>query len=86
MQSNSEILLAAGSLTVAGSQVYLASYVSQNQSWTAVGTLPGPVTALGVDDGNQSSVFAAGQSSSGSFVSHWDGTQWTTIGKSEVSC
>ncbi|KAG8826999.1 hypothetical protein FRC19_006237 [Serendipita sp. 401] len=78
-QSNAEILLAAGSLNLAGSTVYIAAYTSQNQSWTPVGTLPGPVTALGVNDRNQSSLFAAGQTSSGAFVSHWDGSQWTSI-------
>ncbi|KAG8833639.1 hypothetical protein FRC18_003299 [Serendipita sp. 400] len=77
--SNAEILLAAGSLNLAGSTVYIAAYTSQNQSWTPVGTLPGPVTALGVNDRNQSSLFAAGQTSSGAFVSHWDGSQWTSI-------
>jgi hypothetical protein len=81
LQANSEFLLAAGSLTVGGSQSYLASYYAQNQTWSLVGTLPGPVTAVGVDDGNQSSVFAAGQTSAGAFVSHWDGVQWTTVGE-----
>lgn len=76
---NAEILLAAGALSLAGSQVYMAAYTSQNQSWSAVGTLPGPVTALSVDDRNQSSLFAAGKTSSGSYISHWDGSQWNAI-------
>jgi hypothetical protein len=78
-QSNSEILIAGGSLTVSGSQTYMASYTHSNQTWTSLGSLPGPVTAVGVNNRNQSSVFAAGKTSSGSFVSHWDGAQWTTV-------
>lgn len=81
-QPNAEVLLAAGLLTVSGSQAYLASYTPQNQSWAAVGSLPGPITALEVDDRNQSSVFAAGKTSDGVFMSHWDGSQWTSIGMS----
>ncbi len=81
IQANSEFLLVAGSLTVGGAQAYLASYSTQNQTWAAVGTLPGPVTAVGVNDKNQSSVFAAGKTASGAFVSHWDGVQWTPVGK-----
>jgi hypothetical protein len=81
LQANSEILFAAGSLTVGGAQSYLASYYAQNQTWSPVGTLPGPITAVGVDDKNQSSVFAAGKTSTGAFVSHWDGVQWTTVGE-----
>ncbi|KIM21794.1 hypothetical protein M408DRAFT_18316 [Serendipita vermifera MAFF 305830] len=69
---NSEFLLAAGVLTVGGSQAYLASYSTQNQTWASVGTLPGPVTAVGVNDRNESSVFVAGRTASGAFVSHWD--------------
>lgn len=33
-----------------------------------------------MNDRNASSVFAAGRTSSGSFISHWDGAQWSTIG------
>ncbi|KAG8829607.1 hypothetical protein FRC17_006318 [Serendipita sp. 399] len=77
--NNAEVLLAAGSLTLAGSAIYMAAYTAQNQSWTPVGTLPGPVTALGVNDRNQSNLFAAGRTSSGAFISHWDGSQWTPI-------
>lgn len=56
-------------------------YSITNQTWTAVGTLPGPVTALSANDLNQTSLFAAGKTSGNNtpFLSHWDGAQWTTL-------
>jgi hypothetical protein len=56
-------------------------YSITNQTWTAVGTLPGPVTALSANDFNQTSLFAAGKTSGNNipFLSHWDGAQWTTL-------
>lgn len=56
-------------------------YLITNKTWTAVGTLPGPVTALSANDFNQTSLFAAGKTpgNGASFLSHWDGAQWTTL-------
>jgi hypothetical protein len=56
-------------------------YSIANQTWTAVGTLPGPVTALSANDSNQTSLFAAGQTlgNNAPFLSHWDGAQWTAL-------
>lgn len=43
--------------------------------------LPGPVEALEVNNGNSSSIFAAGRSSDGSpFLSFWNGAKWSTLG------
>lgn len=80
-QNNGEILLAAGALTIANKETQVAMYSATNQTWTAVGTLPGPVTALSANDLNQASLFAAGTTSGNNapFLSHWDGTQWTTL-------
>ena len=59
----------------------MALYSITNQTWTAVGSLPGPVTALSANDFNQASLFAAGKTSENDtpFLSHWDGVQWTTL-------
>ena len=60
-QSNEDILLASGSITISGVASNVASYTFSNNSWTSLGSLPGPVTALAVDNLNSSSVFAAGR-------------------------
>ena len=80
-QDKGEILLAAGALTIANKETQVAMYFIANQTWMAVGALPGPVTALSANDFNQASLFAAGKSSANNapFLSHWDGAQWTTL-------
>ncbi|EJD03004.1 uncharacterized protein FOMMEDRAFT_134152 [Fomitiporia mediterranea MF3/22] len=82
---NQELLFASGSIALSdGTPANVAMFAFDNSTWTAVGSgsdLPGPVTAVTVDDGNSSSIFAAGKSSSGSspFLSFWNGAKWTTI-------
>jgi hypothetical protein len=55
----------AGSLALAdGTAANVAEFLIANTTWAAVGDssqLPGPVTAMEVNDGNSSSIFAAGQ-------------------------
>jgi len=57
--------MAAGSLALSGSDAaYVLQYSFENSTWTPVGAsgnLPGPVTALEVNNGNSGSVFAAGK-------------------------
>jgi len=45
--------------------------------------IPGPVTACAVDNGNSSSIFAAGSASDGSspFLIFWNGQEWKSLSK-----
>ena len=59
------MIVVAGSLALAdGTGANVAEFAVPNSTWTVVGDssgLPGPVTALAVNDGNSSSIFAAGR-------------------------
>ncbi|KAI9067122.1 hypothetical protein FKP32DRAFT_1588934 [Trametes sanguinea] len=80
-------LIAAGSIALAdNTHANVASYSLSNSTWAAVGNggdIPGPVTAVEVNDGNENSIFAAGRSSDGSapFLYFWDGNTWQSIGQ-----
>ncbi|KAH8119371.1 cortical protein marker for cell polarity-domain-containing protein [Phellopilus nigrolimitatus] len=80
-----ELLFASGSIALTnGTAANVAMFAFDNTTWTAVGNssdLPGLVTALTVDDGNSSSIFAAGKSSDASspFLAFWNGVSWTSI-------
>ncbi|KAF8433112.1 cortical protein marker for cell polarity-domain-containing protein [Boletus edulis BED1] len=84
--SNQELLVAGGVITLPdGTSANVAQYHFANNSWTAVGdptVIPGPVTAVEVNNGNSSSIFAAGRTGDGSssFVIFWDGVSWYNIG------
>ena len=64
-QSNQEFLIAAGSLKMSdGTVASVAQFSLTNRTWAAVGSsadLPGPASAVGVNDGNENSLFAAGR-------------------------
>ncbi|CAE6429429.1 unnamed protein product [Rhizoctonia solani] len=83
--SNAELLIVAGALTLSdGSSANVAQYSFDNSTWISVGGgngVPGPVTALSVDNLNSNSIFAAGRASGGStpFLTHWNGQQWSTL-------
>lgn len=84
-QSNQEILIAAGSIALPDNTISnVAQYSLPNATWLAVGTgseIPGPVQAVEVNNGNSSSVFAAGKTTDGtSFLSFWNGAKWVTLG------
>jgi len=94
--SNQDILVASGSLTLSGgSAASVAIFTFSNSSWAGLGNqgdLPGPVTAVEVNNGNASSIFAAGRSNDGStpFLSFWNGLSWTALqstfkGESNIS-
>ncbi|KIK67106.1 hypothetical protein GYMLUDRAFT_37143 [Collybiopsis luxurians FD-317 M1] len=82
--NNQDTLIAAGSIALSD---HTAANVAQlsfaNLSWTAVGSssdIPGPVTALEVNDANANSIFAAGKTSeNATFLSFFDGHNWTTL-------
>ena len=65
VQSNPEALVAAGSMVLSdGTLANVAMYSFSNNTWSAVGQgsqIPGPVTACEIDNGNASSIFAAGR-------------------------
>ncbi|KAG8849334.1 hypothetical protein FRB96_000870 [Tulasnella sp. 330] len=78
--SSDNMLVVGGALTLAdGTTANVAMYSFPNSTWQALGAPPGPVTALAVNNNNQSSVFAAGSSPDGtaSFLAHWNGQAWT---------
>lgn len=64
-QDNQDNLIAAGSFALSDNTlVNVAQFVFQNSSWSALGKgsdLPGPITAMEVNNGNGSSIFAAGR-------------------------
>lgn len=65
VQEKRDTIVIAGSLALAdGTAANVAEFTVANKTWAAVGIsnqLPGPVTAMEVNDGNLSSIFAAGQ-------------------------
>ncbi|KAI0342055.1 hypothetical protein BDW22DRAFT_1358181 [Trametopsis cervina] len=81
-----DVIVVAGSLALAdGTGANVAQYAVANNTWSAVGDsaqLPGPVTAMEVNNGNASSIFAAGRSTDGStsFLSFWNGQTWSAVG------
>ncbi|KAG1771848.1 cortical protein marker for cell polarity-domain-containing protein [Suillus occidentalis] len=85
--NNQDILIAAGSIILDGSTTNVAQYNFANSTWAAMGNsaeIPGPVTAVTVNNGNSSSIFAAGRTADGSspFMMFWDGVSWSSVGSS----
>lgn len=86
--NNQETLIAAGSITLlGGSTTNVAQYNFANSTWAPIGNsaeIPGPVTAVTVNNGNSSSIFAAGRTDDGSspFMMFWDGVSWSSVGSS----
>ncbi|KAF9562785.1 hypothetical protein CPC08DRAFT_362723 [Agrocybe pediades] len=82
--NNQNTLVAAGSISLSGNtQSNVVQYTFDNATWTSVGAgsdLPGPISALEVNSGNASSLFAAGNDGSSSFLSFWNGEKWNTLG------
>lgn len=80
--AKSDTLFAAGSFVMpaSGDIASVARYSFTTAKWESVGSLPGPATALAVDNKNASNVFAAGISSlDGSpYLRRWDGSSWST--------
>ncbi|KAH8083815.1 cortical protein marker for cell polarity-domain-containing protein [Cristinia sonorae] len=82
-----DVIVVSGSIALAdGTLVTVAQYAVANSTWSNVGdsdTLPGPVTALEVNDGNLNSIFAAGRSADGSYsyLTYWNGQVWQSAGQ-----
>jgi len=85
-ESNQDVLVAGGSITLSGSSSEnVLQYTFNNDSWSTLGdssSLPGPVTAITVNNGNWSSIFAAGSSvdETSSFLAAWNGHVWISQG------
>ncbi|KAG1896704.1 cortical protein marker for cell polarity-domain-containing protein [Suillus fuscotomentosus] len=78
----SSVSYAGGGLTT-----NVAQYNFADSTWAAIGNsaeIPGPVTAVTVNNGNYSSIFAAGRTADGSspFMMFWDGVSWNSVGSS----
>ena len=86
-QDNQDSLIASGSFSFPdSSSANVALFSFGNNTWTRLGKdgdLPGPVTAVEVNDGNSSSIFAAGKSTDGTnpYLSFWNGLTWTLLRK-----
>lgn len=81
-------LIAAGSIALSdNTAANVAQFSFENATWAAVGSgadIPGPLSAIEINNGNASSLFAAGKSSDGSssFLTAWNGLKWSTLGSS----
>lgn len=73
-----EHLVVGGSFTVNGETHHAASYDFDSSTWTPLGSLPGPILALAVNNKNASNVYASGYDASSQkpFLSRWDGNAW----------
>ncbi|KAK7448842.1 hypothetical protein VKT23_013571 [Stygiomarasmius scandens] len=86
--SNQEFLYASGSISLNGgsSSANVVQFAFGNSSWSAVGDgsdIPGPVTALEVNDLNTNSIFAAGRTTDGNtFLTFFNGANWTQLASS----
>lgn len=84
-QDNQDSLVASGAFSLSDSSpANVALFSFENNTWTRLGKdgdFPGPVTALEVNDGNSSSIFAAGKSTDGtkSYLTFWNGLNWTLL-------
>ena len=84
-QSNQDSLVASGAFSLSDSSpANIALFSFGNNTWIQLGKdsdLPGPVTAVEVNAGNSSSIFAAGKSTNGttSYLSFWNGLTWTLL-------
>ncbi|KAF5346310.1 hypothetical protein D9758_011480 [Tetrapyrgos nigripes] len=88
--NNQEFLFTAGSINLNdGTLANVAQLSISNKSWSAVGSgsdIPGPVTAVEVNNGNAASIFAAGRSTDGNtFLTFYNGVNWTTLASSSGS-
>ncbi|KAI0930371.1 hypothetical protein AcV5_007105 [Taiwanofungus camphoratus] len=83
---NDDMIVVSGSIALADTtSANVVIFSTSNQTWASLGSgsdLPGPVTAVAVNDGNTSSIFAAGRTSDGtsSFLYFWDGQTWSAVG------
>lgn len=81
---NQGVLIAGGSIAVDSNTVNVAQFTFDNDTWSGLGdgSLPGVVTAVEVNNGNSSSVFAAGvgSPSSSTFLYFWNGASWSSVG------
>jgi len=91
LQNSQDSLVASGTFSLSDSSpANVALFSFGNNTWTRLGKdsdLPGPVTAVEVNAGNSSSIFAAGKSTNGttSYLSFWNGLTWTLLSEFSFS-
>jgi hypothetical protein len=81
--SSGEKLLAAGNMTVSGSNASLATYDAKRQNWTAITSsqIPGPITAFAPAKQDLSQMWVAGTATNGStFLMEIDGNNYRPVG------
>lgn len=85
VQDNQDLLVTSGAFSLPDNpSVNVALFSFGNNTWTRLGKdgdFLGPVTALEVNAGNLSSIFAAGKSTDGteSYLSFWNGSNWALL-------
>ncbi len=92
-QNHAAVLVVAGSLFVNGVFASLAAWSFDNATWTpygqigtSPGQIPGPATAMSVNDFQLDAIFLGGRSSDGTrpFLVKWDGSRFEPIGGEEL--
>ncbi|CEH16187.1 hypothetical protein CBOM_06053 [Ceraceosorus bombacis] len=91
--NHASLLLVAGSMTVNGAEASLAQWDFEAMTWTALGSvgvaggeIPGPATALSVDDYNPRSIFVAGRTTDGRrpYLAKWNGQSYDSLAPGEL--
>lgn len=88
-------LIVAGSMTMNGAEASLAGWQFDNEQPTWIpygvvgpsnGMVPGPATAMAVDDLNNNAIFVAGRNTDGTepYLAKWDGNVYSTLGEMEL--
>lgn len=72
-------LFVGGSFTLDNKPTYAALFSFNNQTWTPLNGLPGPVLSIAVDDNKASNVFASGygEGDNKPYLQRWDGSSWS---------
>lgn len=93
--SKANLLIVAGSMTLGGREASLAAWTFDEKggSWTGYGTVgagmgqvPGPATAVSVDNLNPNAIYVAGRSAAGTYpyLAKWDGIHFNDVGATEL--
>jgi cbb3-type cytochrome oxidase subunit 3 len=71
-------LVVGGSFVLGGKATYAAQFSFANNTWNTLGSLPGPVLSIAVNDKNLSSIFATGVDAETSepYLQQWNGVAW----------
>jgi hypothetical protein len=78
------MIVAAGTFQLNSTTYHVAQWDFGTQRWTSMGAptdLPGPATAVSVDDWNVNKVFVSGTSDNGQepYLLYWNGSAWSDV-------